>query len=319
MYGCKNDESPNTTPTPDPKPPINDWTFQQSNAFVNFTDIFFISSEVGWVVGENNTILSTTSGGKQWPEAPVNSFEGNFRSVHLIDENIGWITGDKNEAPKDGYVYVSSNGGAYPEPQKIIDFPLNTVFNLDKEHGWTGGENGQMLYTTDGGFNWNESTSSLDFTIFDVHFLDKDKGWATGTKGKIIRSADGGVTWQNEYDDPDIDLFSIHLIDSLHGWACGTDNTILIWEEENGIKRWLLQRVLTEPSSMVWHDIFFIDDQIGWIVGNSGTVYKSVDGGKKWIKESTGVFSHLNAVHMVNAQKGWIAGDEGVILTYTPL
>ena len=317
-YSCQFNGNSDTNP-PDPIPPVYDWTAQNSGSITNFSDIHFYNATSGWVVGEDNTILSTTTGGLTWPEAPVNSFEGNFRSVHLISESQGWIAGDKSGAPLDGHVYFSSNGGAYPEPQKTLEFPMNTVFNLDENHGWAGGENGQLLYTTDGGKNWHESTTNLDFAVNDIHFIDQNKGWAVGIQGNIIRSFDGGDSWQSEFNDQTFDLLSIHVVDSLTGWACGTNNTILIREKINETLQWTKQRIDNEVGSLVWRDIFFTDKQKGWIVGDDGAVYISIDGGKTWDKELTGAITDLNAIHMVSSTKGWIAGNEGIILTYTPL
>ena len=44
----------------------------------------------------------------------------------------------------------------------------------------------------------------------------------------------------------------------------------------------------------------------------------SENAGKSWEKELTDTFSDLNAIYMMGYQKGWIVGDEGAILTYTP-
>jgi photosystem II stability/assembly factor-like uncharacterized protein len=319
-YGCRDDVATNPGPGPGPGPGPNliDWTFQNSDILVNYTDVFFVDNKTGWIVGENNTILSTSIGGVTWPQAPANNYQGNFRSVHLINKTQGWITGDKNGVSVDGNVYISISGGAYPESQKALEFPMNTVFGLDKDFVWSGGENGQMLYSNDGGINWIESSTDVEFTIFDIHFLDQDKGYATGGDGNIIRSLDGGINWQSEYVYSDIDVHAIHFIDSATGWACGSRNTILIAKDDGSSLEWSVETIFNEPAGTTWRDIFFIDDQIGWIVGDGGAVYRSDDGGKTWVKEYTGIFSNLNAIHMVSNENGWIAGDDGIILTYTP-
>jgi photosystem II stability/assembly factor-like uncharacterized protein len=301
-----------------PGPDFSGWIFQNSGVLVNYTDVFFANNNSGWIVGDNNTILSTVNAGITWPQAPVNSIEGNFRSVYLTSETVGWITGDLNGAGVDGNVYVSISGGAYPETQKSMEYPMNTVFSLDKDHVWSGGENGQLLYSNDGGNNWIESSTKPDFTIFDIHFLDQKKGYASGSKGNIITSSDGGITWQDEFKYPDIDIMSIHLIDSMTGWACGSRNTILFLEGDVAAPEWIVSTIDNEKPGIIWRDIFFIDDHIGWVIGDGGAVYRSENAGKSWEREDTGSFSNLNAIFMVDYQTGWIVGDEGIILTYTP-
>jgi photosystem II stability/assembly factor-like uncharacterized protein len=297
---------------------VYDWTLLQPDTQLNFLDVFFIDEQIGWIVGEDNTILSTTSGGKTWPQAPVNSLDGNFRSAFLISDTEGWLAGDMKGNNMDGNIYYSSNGGAYPEIQKSLEYPMNTIFSLDKYHVWSGGENGQILYTIDGGAHWNESSTPLEITIFDIQFLNPDIGYACGSEGNIIRSTDGGITWQNEFKIPDVDIMALHFINSEKGWACGTGNTILRFEANGSHSEWSDTTIINEPAGTAWQDIFFIDDHIGWIIGDLGAVYRSENAGKSWEKELTDTFSDLNAIYMMGYKKGWIVGDEGVILTYTP-
>ena len=116
---------------------------------------------------------------------------------------------------------------------------------------------------------------------------------------------------------PETDLTSVYFINPSIGWACGSWNTILKFDA-NAEDKWISMRIENEPAGFVWNDIFFLNEDTGWIVGPVGTVYKTDDGGNTWLKESTGLFSDLNAIHMVNSSTGWIVGEEGVILTYTP-
>ena len=84
-------------------------------AFVDLKDIFFVDKSTGWVVGDFNTILSTTMGGDTWPQAPINDYDGNFRGFNTINSDKGWIAGDMNGKIEDESIYLSINGGAYPE------------------------------------------------------------------------------------------------------------------------------------------------------------------------------------------------------------
>lgn len=318
LLACDNSEvSDNPIPPGGGIPNLYDWSIQGEPSPTNFTDIYFVNERVGWVVGENNTILSTVTGGIEWPQAPVNSTEGTFRSVHMIDEQRGWIAGDMKGTKPDGSVYVSISGGAYPETQQQTDLPMNTVFMLDDKLGWSGGENGQLLYTQDGK-EWNESTTKPDVSIFDIHFTDEQNGWLAAANGNIYRSRDGGITWAVEHNMPSVDLYSIHMIDSLLGWACGNGSAILQGSYSGNAMVWTEKSVGAEFGNFTWNDIHFVDKDNGWIVGEEGTVYHTDNGGNDWTRETTNVLSELFAVHMVSKNKGWIAGESGAILTYTP-
>ena len=320
IYGCQNDDPINNSGNlriinPDNNP--YDWTLQYTEVSVDLTDVFFVDNTTGWIVGNQNTILSTTMGGNTWPQAPVNSFDGNFRSVTMINENTGWISGDMNGNSINGNIYISLNGGSYPESQRVSNFPLNTVFGLNESLVWSGGEKGQLLYSVDGGKNWNESVTKIDFSIADIQFLNEKEGYAVGEKGNILKSIDGGLNWELDTKFPETDLKSVHFISSSIGWVSGSWNTILKYNA-NSEDKWTSMRIENEPAGFVWNDIFFLNEIYGWIVGAGGTVYKTENGGNTWLRESTGLFSDLNAIHMVNTSTGWVVGEEGVILTYTP-
>ncbi len=320
IYGCQDDTVSGTVPGPGNLPQANpyDWSLQYTEAFVDLKDIFFVDKSTGWVVGDFNTILSTTMGGDTWPQAPINDYDGNFRGVHMINSDKGWIAGDMNGKIEDGSIYLSINGGAYPEPQTSTMYPLNTVYSFEDDYVWSGGDNGQLLFTHDGGNNWQEPDTNLEIAIFGIHFIDKENGFISGSRGSIYKSTDGGHSWEIDYKHSEVDILAIHFIDSTKGWACGSRNTIFLFSNDGITSEWTAHTISSEKPGITWRDIFFIDDQTGWIVGNGGTVYRSEDGGKSWIKESTGLFADLNAIYMFKDQKGWIVGDNGVILTYTP-
>jgi photosystem II stability/assembly factor-like uncharacterized protein len=320
IYGCQTGDSMNNggnLPIINPRNNLYDWAVQYTSAYVDLTDVYFIDNMTGWVVGNENTILSTTLGGNTWPQAPVNSFNGNFRSVTMINENTGWISGDMNGNSVDGNIYISSSGGSYPASQKLSDYPLNAIFSLNESLVWAGGENGQLLYTLDGGNNWKESATVFEFSINDIQFINESEGYALGEEGKIIKSMDGGVNWELNHTHPGTELTSIHFIDTTNGWACGSGNTILKFDD-NAENKWVSVRNENEWDGSVWNDIYFLDKDLGWVVGLDGSIYRTEDGGNTWLNESTGLFNDLNAIYMVNNNTGWVVGEEGLILTYTP-
>ena len=54
----------------------------------------------------------------------------------------------------------------------------------------------------------------------------------------------------------------------------------------------------------------FYDLDEGWAVGDDGVVWHSIDGGRNWERQSTGVRASLRSVHFIDPYTGWIAGRE---------
>lgn len=62
------------------------------------------------------------------------------------------------------------------------------------------------------------------------------------------------------------------------------------------------------------HGIHFVSAFEGWIVGDSGTILHTSDGGATWTAEASSTNQHLQSVYFLDAAHGWAVGDAGTIL-----
>lgn len=60
--------------------------------------------------------------------------------------------------------------------------------------------------------------------------------------------------------------------------------------------------------------VFFPTINTGWLAGDSGRVFKSIDSGNTWFVQSTGVSEKVNALWFNSATEGWAVGEGGRIL-----
>lgn len=175
-----------------------------------------------------------------------------------------------------------------------------------------------MTRTVDGGLNWEQEILDNAGTLYSVKFVSPQKGWISGQSGGIYRTLDG-TTWQKQDLDIDADIVSLHFVDSLNGWACGTQNTVLRWKTSAGEPAsWTAMKIQGELNNQEWRDIFFVDKDNGWLVGQAGRIYKSTDGGMNWVAEINEAQTILNSVHMLSTRRGWIAGNNGLVMEYAP-
>ena len=65
------------------------------------------------------------------------------------------------------------------------------------------------------------------------------------------------------------------------------------------------------------YDVHFADSNNGWIVGFSGTILRTADGGANWSRQSSGTNRVLFGVHFADASNGWAVGFNGTILRTT--
>lgn len=66
------------------------------------------------------------------------------------------------------------------------------------------------------------------------------------------------------------------------------------------------------PSgTLTWfHSIFFVNEKLGWIVGSSGTVYTSNDGGITWLQNKKITRDVIRDVYFADTEKGWLLCEE---------
>ncbi len=56
--------------------------------------------------------------------------------------------------------------------------------------------------------------------------------------------------------------------------------------------------------------VFFFDHKEGWVVGDEGVILHTLNGGKTWHRQPTGLRSSLRSVHFLTPDVGWVVGRE---------
>lgn len=63
--------------------------------------------------------------------------------------------------------------------------------------------------------------------------------------------------------------------------------------------------------------VYMTSNTAGIVIGQSGTVLRTTNGGANWIAATSGTPVHLFSVYFINGNTGWVVGDVGVILKTT--
>lgn len=116
------------------------------------------------------------------------------------------------------------------------------------------------------------------------------------------------------------DVFA--LPDGEHLWAVGDAGLIL--HSSDGGRNWRQQALSSTPdaaqapavsASVDLQSVFFVDGQRGWIVGASGKVFVTKDGGASWGLQSQSANAPLARVQFpADGRSGWLVGGNGTIL-----
>lgn len=64
----------------------------------------------------------------------------------------------------------------------------------------------------------------------------------------------------------------------------------------------------------IYNDIYFLNDNEGWIVGSEGQILHTIDNGETWTAQPSHTTTNLLTLAILDPKHGWIGGENGTIL-----
>lgn len=277
---------------------LEGWEISKSNYDfeINPRDLFFVNSEIGFVVSYNGKIYKTTNSGKSWQKL-ISGTTLHLRSVFFLNKDIGFVSGQ-------------AMSGC-----------------LDDDCG----KGSILLKTVDGGTTWSKLFFEQYTGIYSLKFFDALNGLAivhtpdipNSRNHFIARTTDGGSSWNLI----DLDIYSPYRDFFYLGNIVYTvgKNQKLFKSKDHGYNWESIS--IPIPSFSEVGQIYFYNEDLGFIEGVTN-IYKTTDGGENWKVvdfpfTSFGVFHFFNEVEgfNVNIVTAYEGGDfpdfKGSIIYHT--
>lgn len=248
----------------------------------SLNSVHFISSDTGFAVGHNGTILSTTDAGASW-SVTFHSSQATLNCIHFLDEQLVLAGGTGGRLLRTTDLGSNWDDVSIPSGPdlKIVQIVNDTLAYLVGN-----ADNSSTLYrSTDAGLIWETRfTTNRFFT--DLFAIGTDTVFALGGYG-VYRSLDGGNTWPDSVFDGGYIMYSLFFTSHLHGVATGGNYgydfyTPRILVTEDGGETWTAPMIGVPMA--IYHCVSFGSDLTGYAVGRFGKDYiiKTVDGGHTW-------------------------------------
>ena len=232
-------------------------------------------------------IYSSPDGGETWTrDLQINQ---EHIDAHFMNESVGWYW-IRSEYNYSDAAYRTIDGGT----TWTLDAELTEVSSMFSLGGttWTllvksGTPN--LWKSIDQGLNWtkNEITPSFDPVSTSLQFIDDQHGWlANSFMDQFYKTSDGGVTWEHvDYDPPLLinGTPQVQFVNSTTGFINTNDGLFtVIYKTTDAGLNW--HRVLTtpDPYTSLFQKLYFRDALHGFVIGQSGYMSMTVDGGDTW-------------------------------------
>ncbi len=289
---------------------------------VLLTGVSFADEKYGWAVGHGGVILHTQDGGESW----VKQFDGNLANKMIITQAERYVEELEEELANAGEDEALDLEYALEDAQFALEDaqidaevgaskPLLDVLFWSRDEGVVVGAYGFVFKTEDGGKTWTNLGPNMDNPDrFHLNAITRIKGGTllvAGEAGVLFRSTDQGESWESIDSPYDGSFFGVSptgeegeaLAFGLRGNLFRSTDDGVSWEPLDSNTESTLMGASYDGSRGIT------------IVGNSGSVLTSSDGGMTFIETiRENRLGNVSVVH-ISKDRLVMVGENGVNIT----
>ncbi|WP_228743566.1 WD40/YVTN/BNR-like repeat-containing protein [Marinobacter sp. F4218] len=187
------------------------------------------------------------------------------------------------------------------------------------------GERGHIIFSDDEGDTWTQAEVPVSVTLTGIDFGSDTHGWAVGHSGVVLHSDDAGQTWELQLTGTRAAELAIESQEEAI--AAMEERVEAAPEEKKSDLEWALDDLYFALENMQadldigpvnpFLDVWFADENQGFVIGAYGMFFHTKDGGETWQDWSPKLSNpqnfHLNAISRVGGGAMVIVGEAGQI------
>lgn len=253
------------------------WGQEASHVSANLNGVWFTSDGSVWAAGDGSSVMQRTGSG--WTRlASANSIGVNLNDIVFVDPDTGWVAGDN------GTIARTFDGGVtWSEIHLPTAFNFNGIARAGARGGYAVGNGGVIAVTHDQGLSWYLMSTPTTQPLTSVASFTTGQAIAVGATGTVLRTvavAPDSAEWQLVVPSAGANnqLEGVHAIGASLVFAVGYNagGGAAILRSDDAGSTWQVQ---SPRTSNRLNDVYFIDTQRGWAVGEGGAIVHTARGG----------------------------------------
>jgi photosystem II stability/assembly factor-like uncharacterized protein len=294
-------------------------TFSDSGAQIRVR----VSNEGGVVVSDPATLKITAQCTGAQPNTgwckvgPTEHFL--VTQLDAVNANVAWVFAQADDPRREARVARTTDGGVtwtsnvWPPPADSYWFWSAQLRVVSETVAWASAQ-GMVFRSVDGGLNWTQLVAypSALTRSAEVVPLDANVAWVSDHQCLHFTS-DAGKSWATLPACNGVQALvpvSRQILWGLSPYSQGTPRRVVV--SVDGGTTWT-ERALPITDVQV-RAITAIDALTAWVVGDSGLILKTSDGGVTWVKQASGVEvpgvgGQLSSVRAIDARTVWAGGN----------
>lgn len=173
------------------------------------------------------------------------------------------------------------------------------------------GLRGLIAVSDDQGRSWSQRQAPVQSDLLAVQFPTDKSGWVVGHDGVILHSDDGGDHWSKQLDG----RVAANLFKKFYENSDGIDFVV----RKNALAQ--IDSNYKAGPALPFLDVWFDDDQTGFVVGSFGLIAMTHDAGKTWEPGFHRIDNpqslNLNSIRRLGGSM-MIVAERGHIFKYEP-
>jgi photosystem II stability/assembly factor-like uncharacterized protein len=298
---------------------VHPWQVVKVPVDATLSDVAFTQDPShGWIVGSRNTLIETTDDGETWQvrELDLGGQPYTFTSVDFAG-NEGWVAGIPSvllHTPDAGKTWEN-----VPLSKELPGSPF-LITALGPKSAELATDIGAIYRTEDGGRTWKALVQGAVGVVRNMVRSDDGRYVAVSSRGNFYSTwAVGQDQWIPHNRQNSRRLQNMGFDDDGKLWAIARGGQVRFSNTRASDD---FTGAISPEFGTSWGllDMAFRTAKEVWVTGGGGNLLCSFDGGETWFKDvSVGdVPSNFYRIKFLTPEKGFILGQEGTILRYSP-